>query len=116
MRYRALSPDGDFVFGQGTSEFLVNSPAAVAQAVQTRLLLIEGEWFLDVNEGTPYPTQILGTGTRDIYDQAIQERILGTEGVLSIESYSSFYASDRSLSVSCLINTIFGQAQVNQAI
>lgn len=40
MRYRVLSPTGDYTFGQGPGEFLVNSPAAVAQAIGTRLRLM----------------------------------------------------------------------------
>lgn len=113
MRYRALSPSGDFVFGPG-SRFLIDSPATVGQAVRTRLLLALGEWFLDMTEGTPYKTSILGTGTKAIYDQAIQERILGTQGVTSIESYASFLDEDRHLSVAATINTIYGQTTVNQ--
>lgn len=30
MRYRKLSSDGDYVFGAGKNDFLVNSPEAVA--------------------------------------------------------------------------------------
>lgn len=116
MRYRALSPTGDFVFGQGSTEFLINSPEAVAQAVQTRLKLAQGEWFLDLDEGTPYATEILGEGTQNLYDQAIQDRILGTEGVNSIDEYSSVLDSDRKLIVSCTISTIFGVAQIIETL
>lgn len=108
MRYRILSVDGDYVFGAGIGEFLVNSAAAVAQAVQTRLLLSTGEWFLDVNEGTPYRTEILGTGTQQIYDQAVQDRILGTPGVRSILEYASSLDEKRNLQINCLIDTIYG--------
>lgn len=117
MRYRALDANGDMVFGQGPSEFLVNSPEAVAQAVKTRLLLISGEWFLDTTEGTPYLTEILGTNTQTIYDQAIQERILATPGVLSIDNYSSSLdRAKRQLSVQCTITTAYGAATVQQVL
>lgn len=62
MRYRKLNTNGDYTFGQAQSNFYVNTPEAVAQAVKTRLLLIQGEWFLDVSEGTPYSAKILGAG------------------------------------------------------
>lgn len=117
MRYRELSETGDYVFGRGANEFLVNSPAAVAQAVQTRLLLIQGEWFLDVKEGTPYATQILGTGTRNTYDTAIRDRILETEGVVEITEYfSAFNADTRALTVTCTIDTIYGQTTLQQVL
>ena len=91
MRYRKLDANGDYTFGRSQANFLVNSPEAVAQAIQTRLALWEGEYFLDTSKGTPYWTQILGTGTWALYDQAIKDRILGTTGVLQIASYQSDY-------------------------
>ena len=115
MRYRALSADGDYTFGQGEANFLVNSPACVAQAVQTRLLLFTGEWFLDTTEGTPWKEKVLGTGTKAFYDRAIQERVLATEGVSSIDDYSS--ALDpvtRHLSISMTITTIYGSVSIDQ--
>lgn len=108
MRYRILSENDDYVFGQGAAEFLVNSPEAVAQSVKTRLLLITGEWFLDTTEGTPYYTEILGSGTIALYDQAIQSRILGTTGVVKISNYISVLDINRNLTVSCDLTTIYG--------
>ena len=89
MRYRALSSTGDMTFGQGSANFLVNSPAAVAQAVLTKLRLWTGEWFLDTTEGTPWDTQVLGKGTTSLYDLVIQNRIRATPGVIGISGYSS---------------------------
>jgi hypothetical protein len=63
MRYRTLDANGDYTFGQNGANFLVNSPAAVGQAVLTRVKLMQGEWFLDQTAGTPYDTEILGAGT-----------------------------------------------------
>ena len=116
MKYRALSPTGDYVFGQGPSEFLSNSPATVAQAVRTRLLLFTGEWFLDLNEGTPYEQKILGKNTQPLYDQAFRERILGTPGVLSITDYASYLSADRHLSVQATIDTLYGSATIQQVL
>jgi hypothetical protein len=107
IRYRTLSPEGDYTFGQGASEFLIDTPEAVIQAVKTRLALWAGEWFLDLTEGTPYLTDILGVGTQATYDTAIQERILGTPGVAAISDYSSSLVGRR-LSVSAKVKTIFG--------
>ena len=100
-------------FGQSQANFLVNSPAAVAQAVETRLGLITGEWFLDTTAGTPYMTDIIGTGTKQIYDQAIKARILGTQGVASITAYSSAVdPKTRKLTVSATILTIYSTQPV----
>lgn len=116
MRYRTLSPTGDYTFGAGSAGFLVNSPEAVAQAVQTRLRLATGEWFLDRTEGTPYSTDILGKGTLDLYDQAIKDRIINTPGVLSIDNYASLLDEQRNLTVTCLLTTLYGAVQITQVL
>lgn len=103
-------------FGQGSANFLVNSPAAVAQAVLTRLRLEEGEWFLDVTEGTPYQTQVLGYGTEKSRDVAIRNRVLGTPGVTEIVSYSSSVLPGRKFSVNATLNTLYGQANIQAVV
>lgn len=114
MRYRALSATGDSTIFSGSTAFLVNSPAAVVQAVQTRLLLMSGEWFLDVTEGTPYATQILGRGTTGTYDRAIRDRILGTQGVTAISTYSStLNRATRTLTVEATVQTIYGAVDIS---
>jgi hypothetical protein len=112
MRNRALDANGDYQFGGSDAQFLVNSPEAVAQAVRTRLELHTGEWYLDLLEGTPYATKILGENTQPVYDQVIQERILGTAGVLAITDYSSVLDDTRNLTVTVSITTIYGATAV----
>jgi hypothetical protein len=116
MRYRKLSATGDYVLGTG-SDFLANSPAAVAQAVQTRLRLFLGEWFLDTTDGTPWRTEVLGKYTSQSYDAAIKARILRTQGVTQITQYSStFDSGKRALSVSATIETVYGAVTVKSTL
>jgi hypothetical protein len=115
MRYRALDADGDMQFGQSQNDFLINSPAAVAQAVLTRLRLIQGEWYLDNTEGTPWSTEILGVRTRPTYDRALRDRISGTQGVKSILEYSS-NLDGRRLTVQARIDTIYGEAVISEVL
>jgi hypothetical protein len=113
MRYRKLDDAGDYVFGRGVGDFLVDSPEAVAQAVKTRLGLRQGEWFLNIKTGTPYDTKILGMGMMATYDSAIQERILGTQGVRQITAYSSSVdPNTRTASINATIDTIYGPTTV----
>jgi hypothetical protein len=113
MRYRMLSPTGDYVFGNGPGEFLVDSSAAVAQAISTRLKLWQGEWFLDQTQGVPYPTQILGYNTQASYDAAIQTAILNTPGVSQLLAYSSTLTrSTRALSISATVETIYSSTPI----
>ena len=114
MRYRALTASGDSSFGSGFTSFLVDTPKTVAQAVDTRLGLMAGEWWLDVTEGTPYSTEIIGMGVTSTYDKAIRKRISETTGVNDITSYSSsLNRSTRALTVSAEIDTIYGSTTVD---
>lgn len=113
MRYRALSATGDYTFGQGQANFLVNSPAAVGQSVLTRLKLWRGEWFLDTSVGTPWLTEVMGKNTQSIYDRAVQTIVIQTVGVTSIATYNSVLdTAARSLAVTMTINTQYGATTV----
>jgi hypothetical protein len=113
MRYRKLDVNGDYVFGSGSSAFYIDVPEAPAQAVQTRLGLFTGQWFLDTTEGTPWATGVLGKYTQNARDVVIKERIIDTPGVLSLNSFNSAIDSaTRRLSVSATITTAYGTAQV----
>lgn len=115
MRYRKLSPTGDFVFGNGQADFYIDVPEAVAQAAETRLALLLGEWYLDTSDGTPYSTEILGYGTSRIRDQAIKNRILGTPNLTSILQYSSELIA-RAFSANAKVDTAFGPADVSTTL
>lgn len=117
MRYRQLDANGDSTFGSGFTAFLVDSPDAVAQAVLTRLKLLQGEWFLDTTVGVPYATQILGTGTQATRDVTIQSAILNTTGVKSILQYSSTVnTTTRAFTINATIDTIYGQTTITQVL
>ena len=117
MQYRRLDSNGDYTFGKGPANLIANTPATVGQAVLTRLRLIKGEWFLDVTDGTPYNSQILGAGMVATYDAAIQDVILNTQGVVNISAYSSqVNPATRQATVSATINTIYGQTTIQTDI
>jgi hypothetical protein len=117
MRYRKLDANGDYVIGSG-SDFLVNSPEAVAQAILTRLKLWRGEWYVDLKDGTPWMQEILGKRQRGKSpDGAIKRRILGTEGVKEITKYSSdFDGNTRQLKIDATVNTIYGVATISERL
>jgi hypothetical protein len=113
MRVRALSSSGDLTFGQGTANFLINTPLTVGQEVETRLALIQGEWYLDLTAGCPWNTKILGYDTASTRDLAIKSVILGTQGVKALLSYvSNVDAITRAFTVSADILTIYGTTSI----
>jgi hypothetical protein len=113
MRYRRLDADHDMVFGNQQADYLRDVPDAVAQAVLTRLMLWKGEWFLDLEEGTPYKTRVLGKYTSNTRDPILRARILQTQGVKGIAAYASQFSGDtRSFQAQATIDTVFGQTTV----
>ncbi len=117
MRVRRWSESGDYVFGRGSFDFLVDSPDAVAQSVKTRLALSTGEWFLDTEEGTPWLRDILGSGNEQSYGPALRARILETPGVKEILSFDdAFDRENRKITITITIDTIYGQTSLSEQI
>lgn len=113
MRYRKLDDAGDYSFGLGQSDFMVNNPEAVGQAVLTRLNLWVGEWFANIDDGTGWSTDVLGKGTSSLYEMMLRNRVLGTPGVKSILDFqSSLNPDERRLTIQITIDTIYGQTTV----
>lgn len=113
MRYRKLTADGDYSFGSSQLDFYRDVPEAVGQAVMTRLLLWLGEWYLNIEEGTPYMLGILGKHSKETADITIQDRTQSTEGLVNIEDYESILNGDtRGLAVNMQINTIYGPTAI----
>ena len=113
MRVRQLSPTGDFTFGASQLNFLVNSPATVAQVVQTSLLLWLGEWYLDTSTGCPWIQGVLGKHNQDTADITLQDYILGVQGVTDISDYNSIGEQPQRLYLAnCTIDTAYGTTQV----
>lgn len=111
MLYRKLDVNGDYTFGQGDQNFFRDDAQAVAQAILTTLSLFQGEWFLDLEAGVPWLTEVVGFNTAPLYDTVIRNAILTKEGVKEIINYSSSLVN-RKLSVSFLVDTTFGQISV----
>lgn len=111
MRYRRLTDDGDYSFGQSAQDFLGLSEA-IGQAIKTRLTLDKGSFWRDLEAGLPLSTQILGSPGSEAnilaIDGIIKNEILGTEGVIGLPSYSSSFVSEtREYRYTATINTIY---------
>lgn len=107
MLVRRLDKNGDYQLGHGSADFFSDSPAGVGQTVRTRLDLWRGEWFLDLRSGTPWIQEILGE--KDNVEAVLRDRILGTEGVLSVDEFSLVFDPDhRRATVTAQITTVYG--------
>src|SRR5262249_62106492 len=126
MRLRKQDQNGDMQFGHNGGDFWHDQPEGVGQLAMTRLLLYRGEWFLDLQEGTPWggfplnqavvqQGQILGAHTQLTRDVALQTRILATQGEQSIDYYASQVdPNTRIFSAQVILTTIYGQLGLQQ--
>lgn len=113
MRYRREDDNGDYTFGQGDNTWLINSPECVAQAVKTRFMLWYGQWFLDTTEGTPWIQSVLGRQRPEVYNLAIRQRILETQGVRAITTFDTNRdTTTRRVTFTATIETIYGTTTV----
>lgn len=81
----ALAADGDILLDADGLHFVAGT-AAVVQAVEFRLFLFKGEWFLNQDIGMPYFEELIGDaskvpGVADRARAAAGAAILDTPGV-----------------------------------
>ena len=95
-------------FGQGQGNLWIDQPEGVGQLVMTRLRLNYGEWFVDLTQGTPWKTQVLGERTAATRDLVVRDRVLDTIGVTDIPTYGSRLDDTRTWSVAMTVQTIYG--------
>ena len=91
---------------------------AVAQAVLTRLLLFQGEWWESTLEGLPLWQEILGQPGGQMglarITLLLQQRILGTPYVQAITALeSSFDSSNRTINFYAEVKTRFGMIAIS---
>lgn len=110
MKYRRLSPAGDYMFGYGNTSFLIGAQA-VTQAIQTKLKLFQGECWEDLNDGLPFFQSIAGNRDRAAIDLIVKARILETPNVRNIAAFNSSI-ENRKYSATATVNTAYGPVTV----
>ncbi|MCK5126791.1 MAG: hypothetical protein KAR42_11095 [candidate division Zixibacteria bacterium] len=113
MTVRALDPETGDIVTSGVQ--FVSDQIEIAQTITTRLRLFSGEYFRDVNDGTPWFQVILDkASTLTQKDAAIKRRIAETDGVIELLSYSTdFDINQRGYTVQCEVQTEFGLVNVS---
>jgi hypothetical protein len=107
MKYRMLSPTGDYTFGQSLANFYINQIECVSQSILTRLRLNQGDWFLDITAGVPWNSKILGKSSPRTRDIVLKTVLLGTTGVTELTSFSVSLNTQRKLSYTATVSTIY---------
>lgn len=111
MKYRTLTPEGDYSFGFGNASFVTDTEA-VRQAIQTKLGMFKGEFWEDLKDGLPFFEQVAGNFNKSVADMVIRSRILDTPHVSGIQFFRSQISTDRKYSMTATVNTDFGAVSV----
>lgn len=109
---RQLGPNSEPFYGQGLQNYLTDQ-AAVLQIIQTKLLLLQGEWWENLADGTPLFQQILGPGNNtsklQLISNILQQRILSVPYVTGISNAGIILNSTtRQATFGCNVLTQFG--------
>lgn len=118
MRYRALSSTRDYTFGAKPGEGFLTDADAVTQSILTRLNLLLGEWWEDLDEGLPLFEEILVYNPQlSEIELVITERIALTSGVERVESASvTRDGTTRALTYSATVYTIYSEGGVSVSL
>lgn len=114
ITYLQLDASYDPIFNPAAS---LQDLEAVEQAIKTRILLFEGEWWENLNEGTPMFQEIIGARAtpngQQIMAAALAARIAGTPYVVAVQNVTvNFNPTSRRFSFSATAETSFGTATV----
>lgn len=112
---RKLDANHDPIYGNGQADFLTDL-YAVAQLIDTSLLLLQGEWWNDLTAGLPLFQQIIGVSgvgnNPQIAALLIQQTIVAVPYVNTISDVQlSYDPITRSFTYSCKVYTSFGTIQ-----
>ena len=105
MIIRAIDVNGDWTFGKGGEDYL-SANNAVAQLIQTRLLMFLGDCFFAPSEGVDW-WNLLGGKNQLAINLAVNATILGTDNVLSLVQSSITLDATRNLSIVYTVTTAF---------
>lgn len=114
ITYLRLDSSYDPVFDPAVA---LTDLAAVTQAIQTALLLFQGEWWENLNAGTPMFQQILGQRTTpkglQAMNLALSQAIQAVPYVSSVVATVSFNPINRQFSYTATAQTAFGSTTVS---
>lgn len=115
MRVRALSGSGDWTFGKGQNDYKTAN-AAIAQAIQSRLLSFLGDCFFDSGAGIDW-FNLLGSKNEIALNLAVSATILNTQDpsgnfpITRLNQLSINLDSNRKVTISYNVTTVYTGVQ-----
>lgn len=109
MIVRGLDLNGNWIFGRGKASYKTGLDS-IQQNIVTRLKSWKYNCFFAPKDGVDY-NNYLDIGTKDLLDLDIKNAIMGTYGVIRMNSYSSVIG-DRNVTIECNVTTIYGSLAI----
>jgi hypothetical protein len=109
MRFRAITDNGDWVFGNGQQAY-VRDNLAIKYDMETKLRTFLNECFFAPEIGVPW-FQLLGAKDQNALILSLQQVIANVVGVTKITDVQFELTPDRDAKVSYNINTIYTTQQ-----
>jgi hypothetical protein len=108
MKFRQLSSDGDWTFGKGIGNYVIENDA-VGLNVKTRLLSWVGDCFFDLGAGIDWVNRLGSKSQRAILELDLRTLILQTEGVTTVKNFSTQLVG-RDFKATYDVETIYSQS------
>lgn len=107
MSFRNLDNNGDWTFGLGRNNYVIENQE-IALNIKTRVLSFLGDCFFATDEGIDY-WNLLEYNKQDQLENAIASTIAATDGVQKVNNVDIIIGSNRRMTVSYSIYTIYSQ-------
>jgi hypothetical protein len=117
MTFRALTPTGDWIFGNGLGAY-ASQQQAIALNIQTSVLMWAGDCFFALNGNGLVPwinwLGLMNTGNQARLNAALQTLLSGCYGVMSVQSaVVNVNRFTRQFTASYTVTTIYSQQVTN---
>lgn len=83
MIVRAIDTQGDWLFGKGKNDYKSKNPA-IAQCIQTSVLMFLGNCFFDMTRGIDWFTYLGGSKDQSVVSLAVGTTIINVNGGQSV--------------------------------
>lgn len=103
MIVRGLDGNGDWLYGKGIEDYRFANDA-IAQSIQTRLLMFLNDCFFALDQGLDW-FNLLGSKDQVSLTLAVNAQILNTPGVLALVQSSVSLDVNRRLSITYIATT-----------
>lgn len=112
MSFRNLDSNGDWVFGLGRYSY-VNENQEILLNIKTRILSFLGDCFFAPQDGIDW-WHLLDYNKQAEMENAVMSTIAETEGVESVNEVDSIINSNRQITLSYSITTIYGNTYTQE--